>query len=249
MTNTSRTALVTGAASGIGAAVATRLAADGASVALLARRRDRLEKVAAQISEAGGTALVVPADVTDAGAVAQAAQLVHEHFGDIDLLVNNAGVMQVVPFGDAPADDWRRTVDVNLTGVLTVTHAFLPALKRSAATRTTDLINVSSLAADRFMPGMATYGASKAGVSYLSRALRLELAGEGIRVTNVEPGMIDGTELADQFPAELRSMVDELRTSLPAVPPSEVAELIAYVVSRPREVNLPELIIQPSKEV
>jgi NADP-dependent 3-hydroxy acid dehydrogenase YdfG len=86
-------------------------------------------------------------------------------------------------------------------------------------------------------------------VSYLTRALRQELAGEGIRVTNVEPGMIDGTELADQFPEELRTMVDELRTSLPAVPPSEVADLIAYVVSRPREVNLPNLIIQPSKEV
>lgn len=113
----------------------------------------------------------------------------------------------------------------------------------------TDLINVSSIAAGRFMPGMAAYGASKAGVSYLSRALRQELAGDGIRVTNVEPGMIDGTELADQFPEELRSMVDELRASLPAVPPSEVADLIAYVVSRPREVNLPELIIQPSKEV
>ncbi|MEV0284254.1 SDR family oxidoreductase [Kribbella sp. NPDC050820] len=249
MTNNSRIALVTGAASGIGAAIATRLAADGASVALLARRRDRLEKVAAQISEAGGTALVVPADVTEPGAVAEAAQLVQERFGDLDLLVNNAGIMKVIPFGDVPADDWRRTVDVNLTGVLTVTHAFLPALKRSAATRTTDLINVSSLAADRFMPGMAAYGASKAGVSYLSRALRTELAGDGIRVTNVEPGMIDGTELADQFTAELRSMVDELRTSLPAVPPSEVAELVAYVVGRPREVNLPELIIQPSKEV
>jgi NADP-dependent 3-hydroxy acid dehydrogenase YdfG len=247
--NSNRIALVTGAASGIGAAIATRLAADGASVALLARRRDRLEKLAAQISESGGTALVVPADVTDPDEVAQAAELVQDRFGDLDLLINNAGLMKVVPFGDASAADWRRTVDVNLGGVLTVTHAFLPALKRSATTRTTDLINVSSIAADRFMPGMAAYGASKAGVSYLSRALRLELAGEGIRVTNLEPGMVDGTELADQFPAELRTMVDELRTSLPAVPPSEVADLIAYVVSRPREVNLPELIIQPSKEV
>ncbi|TCO17584.1 NADP-dependent 3-hydroxy acid dehydrogenase YdfG [Kribbella steppae] len=246
---TSRIALVTGAASGIGAAIATRLAADGASVALLARRRDRLEKLAAQISESGGTALVVPADVTDPEEVAQAADLVQDRFGDLDLLVNNAGMMKVVPFGDGSAADWRRTVDVNLAGVLTVTHVFLPALKRSATTRTTDLINVSSLAADRFMPGMAAYGASKAGVSYLTRALRQELASEGIRVTNVEPGMIDGTELADQFPEELRTMVDELRTSLPAVPPSEVAELIAYVVGRPREVNLPDLIIQPSKEI
>ncbi|WP_329005078.1 SDR family oxidoreductase [Kribbella sp. NBC_00709] len=247
--STSRIALVTGAASGIGAAIATRLAADGASVALLARRRDRLEKVAAEIAEAGGTALVVPADVTSEESVAEAAALVQERFGDLDLLVNNAGLMSVVPFADGPVGDWRRTVEVNLTGVITVTHAFLPALRRAATTRTTDLINVSSLAAGRFNPGMAAYGASKAGVTHLTRTLRAELAGEGIRVTNLEPGMIDGTELADSFPADLRSMVDDLRSSLPAVPVSEVAELVAYVVNRPRDVNLPHLIIQPSKEI
>jgi len=245
----SRIALVTGAASGIGAAIATRLAADGAEDALLARRRDRLEKLAAQITESGGTALVVPADVTDVDSVAEAAALVQERLGDLDLLVNNAGLMKVVPFADGSVADWRRTVEVNLSGIVTVTHAFLPALKRSATTRTTDLINISSLAADRFNPGMAAYGASKAGVSYLTRALRTELAAEGIRVTNLEPGMIDGTELADEFPPELQAMVDDLRTTLPAVPVSEVADLVAYVLTRPREVNLPNLIIQPSKEI
>lgn len=246
---TSRTALVTGAASGIGAAIATRLAADGASVALLARRRDRLEKVAAEIAEAGGTALVVPADVTSDQSVAEAATLVQDQLGDLDLLVNNAGVMHVVPFADGPVDAWRRTVDVNLTGLINVTHAFLPALRRSAANRTTDLINVSSLAGERINPGMAVYGATKAAVSHLTRTLRAELAGDGIRVTDLEPGMIDGTELADTFPSELQAMVNDLRASLPAVPVSEVAELVAYVVGRPRDVNLPHLIIQPSKEV
>ncbi|GAA1113277.1 SDR family NAD(P)-dependent oxidoreductase [Kribbella jejuensis] len=246
---TNRIALVTGAASGIGAAVATRLAADGASVALLARRRDRLEKVAAQITESGGTALVVPADVSAPESVAAAAAVVHKEFGDVDLLVNNAGLMRVVPFADGPLDDWRRAIDVNLTGVVNVTHAFLPALKRSAATRTTDLINVSSLAGERINPGMAVYGASKAAVSHLTRTLRAELAPEGIRVTDLEPGMIDATELADTFPAELRSMVDDLRAGLPAVPVAEVADLIAYVVTRPRDVNLPHLVIQPSKEI
>ncbi|HWD83918.1 MAG TPA: SDR family oxidoreductase [Kribbella sp.] len=246
---TNRIALVTGAASGIGAAVASRLAADGASVALLARRRDRLEKVAAQITESGGTALVVPADVSSPESVAAAAAVVQQEYGDVDLLVNNAGLMRVVPFADAPVDDWRRTVDVNLTGVINVTYAFLPALRRAAATRTTDLINVSSLAGERINPGMAAYGASKAGVSHLTRTLRAELAPEGIRVTDLEPGMIDGTELADTFPSELRTMVDNLRTTLPAVPVTEVADLISYVVTRRREVNLPHLIIQPSKEV
>ena len=246
---TNRIALVTGAASGIGAAVATRLAADGASVALLARRRDRLEKVAAQIAESGGTALVVPADVSSPESVAAAAAVVQEELGDVDLLVNNAGLMRVVPFADGPLDDWRRTVDVNLTGVINVTHAFLPALKRSAATRTTDLINVSSLAGERINPGMAVYGASKAAVSHLTRTLRAELAPDGIRVTDLEPGMIDATELADTFPPELQAMVNDLRAGLPAVPVDEVADLIAYVVTRPRDVNLPHLVIQPSKEI
>ncbi|TCC29773.1 SDR family oxidoreductase [Kribbella sindirgiensis] len=246
---TARIALVTGAASGIGAAVATRLAADGASVALLARRRDRLEKVAAEIAEAGGTALVVPADVTSEESVAAAAAHVQSQFGDVDLLVNNAGLMHVEPFADGPIDAWRRTVDVNLTGVINVTHAFLPALRRSAAARTTDLINVSSLAGEHINPGMAVYGASKAAVSHLTRTLRAELAGDGIRVTDLEPGMIDGTELADSFPPELQAAVDDLRATLPAVPVTEVADLIAYVAGRPRNVNLPHLIIQPSKEV
>ncbi|GAA2819976.1 SDR family oxidoreductase [Kribbella solani] len=247
--NTSRTALITGAASGIGAAIATRLAADGASVALLARRRDRLEKLAAEITEAGGTALAVPADVTSPDSVAEAAALVQDRFGDLDLLVNNAGLMRVVPFADGPLADWRSTIDVNVTGVITVTHAFLPALRRSAATRTTDLVNVSSLAGERINPGMAVYGASKAAVSHLTRTLRAELAPEGIRVTDLEPGMIGDTELADTFSPELQSMVDELRRTLPAVPVGEVADLVAYVINRPRHVNLPHLIIQPSKEV
>ncbi|MDX2973490.1 SDR family oxidoreductase [Kribbella solani] len=247
--NTSRTALITGAASGIGAAIATRLAADGASVALLARRRDRLEKLAAEITEAGGTALAVPADVTSPDSVAEAAALVQDRFGDLDLLVNNAGLMRVVPFADGPVADWRSTIDVNVTGVITVTHAFLPALRRSAATRTTDLVNVSSLAGERINPGMAVYGASKAAVSHLTRMLRAELAPEGIRVTDLEPGMIGDTELADTFSPELQSMVDDLRRTLPAVPVGEVADLVAYVINRPRHVNLPHLIIQPSKEV
>lgn len=246
---TNRVALITGAASGIGAAVATRLAADGAAVALLARRPDRLEKLAAQIVEAGGTAVAVPADVTDEQSLANAAEKVADSLGDLDLLVNNAGMMTIAPFEELPAAEWRRLIDLNVNGVLNVTRTFLPALQRSAATRTTDLVNVSSVGADRFMPGMAVYGASKAALSYLSRALRMEVAGQGIRVTNLEPGMTDGTELADAFAPELQAMVDDLRTGLPAIQAEDVADLVSYLVSRPRNVNLPNLIIQPTKEI
>jgi NADP-dependent 3-hydroxy acid dehydrogenase YdfG len=246
---TNRVALITGAASGIGAAVATRLAADGAAVALLSRRPDRLEKLAAQLVEAGGTAIAVPADVTDEQSLDQAAKVVADRLGDIDLLVNNAGMMTIAPFEQLPAAEWRRLIDINVNGVLNVTRTFLPALQRSAATRTTDLVNVSSIGADRFMPGMAVYGASKAAVSYLSRALRMEVAGQGIRVTNLEPGMTDGTELADAFAPELQAMVDDLRTGLPAIKAEDVADLVSYIVSRPRNVNLPDVIIQPAKEL
>ncbi|HET6295772.1 MAG TPA: SDR family oxidoreductase [Kribbella sp.] len=246
---TNRVALITGAASGIGAAVATRLAADGAAVALLARRPDRLEKLAAQIVEAGGTAVAVPADVTDELSLAKAAKRVADSLGDLDLLVNNAGMMTIAPFEELPAAEWRRLIDLNVNGVLNVIRTFLPALQRSAATRTTDLVNVSSVGADRFMPGMAVYGASKAALSYLSRALRMEVAGQGIRVTNLEPGMTDGTELADAFAPELQAMVDDLRTGLPAIQAEDVADLVSYLVSRPRNVNLPNLIIQPTKEI
>ncbi|TDO35837.1 NADP-dependent 3-hydroxy acid dehydrogenase YdfG [Kribbella sp. VKM Ac-2527] len=246
---TNRVALITGAASGIGAAIATRLAHEGAAVALLARRADRLEKLAARIVESGGTAIAVPADVVDEESVAAAAAQVQERLGDIDLLVNNAGLMKVVPFEALPAEQWRRLIDVNVNGMINVTRIFLPTLKRSAATKTTDLVNVSSIAGERFMAGMATYGASKAALTYLSRALRIEVAGDGIRVTNLEPGMTGGTELADEFPADLQAMVDEIRTSLPAIQADEVADLVAYVVSRPRNVNLSRVVIQPAKEI
>jgi NADP-dependent 3-hydroxy acid dehydrogenase YdfG len=245
----SRIAVVTGAASGIGAAIATRLAADGAAVALLARRADRLEKLAAQIVEAGGRALAVPTDITDPAAVARAATAVQEQLGEVDLLVNNAGLMKLQPFGEAPVTEWQQMVDVNLKGLVEVTHAFLPALKRSAAERTTDLVNISSLAADRYMTGMTTYGATKAAVTYWSRSIRAELAPDGIRVTNVEPGMTGGTELAADFPADLRAMVDEMRVSLSAVQPEELADVVAYIASRPRHVNLSQIVVQPSKEV
>lgn len=245
----SRIAVITGAASGIGAAIATRLAADGAAVALLARRADRLEKLAAQIIEAGGRALAVPADITDQAAVARAAATVQEQLGEVDLLVNNAGLMQMQPFDEAPVSQWQHMVDVNLKGLLEVTHAFLPTLKRSAAQRTTDLVNISSLAADRYLAGMTTYGATKAAVTYWSRSIRAELAADGIRVTNIEPGMTGGTELADAFPADLRAAVEDLRTSLSAVHPDELADVVAYIASRPRHVNIPQIVVQPSKEI
>jgi NADP-dependent 3-hydroxy acid dehydrogenase YdfG len=246
---TNRVALITGAASGIGAAIATRLAADGTAVALLSRRADRLKLLAEQIQDAGGTAVAVPADVTDEGSLAAAEEAVREQLGDIDLLVNNAGRMVLAPFGQVPAADWQKVIDVNVIGLLNTTRVFLPALLRSAAERTTDLVNVSSIGAGKLMDGMSVYGASKAAVTYLSKGLRLELAPQGIRVTNLEPGMTAGTELGADFAPELQAMVEELVTSLPAVQPEEVADLISYAVSRPRHVNLPHLLIQPAKEI
>ncbi|MGC4936370.1 SDR family oxidoreductase [Kribbella sp. DT2] len=246
---TNRTAVITGAASGIGAAIALRLASEGAAVALIARRKDRLEELAARIFDSGGTAVVVPADVTDEESVVQAAATVRDRLGEVDLLVNNAGRMQLAPYGDFPLAEWKQLVDVNVNGVLNTVHAFLPDLLRSAESRTTDLVNVSSVAADRYMDGMATYGATKSAVSYLTRALRAELAGKGIRFTNLEPGMTGGTELGDNFPAEIQGPAAALAAALPAIEAEDVAEVLAFIVSRPRNVNLPRVLVQPAKEI
>ncbi|WP_264990627.1 SDR family NAD(P)-dependent oxidoreductase, partial [Mycobacterium kiyosense] len=142
-------ALVTGASSGIGAAVAKALAAQGAAVALLARRADRLAAVRAEIESAGGTAISVPADVTDAEQVAAAVDQVVGEFGRLDIVVNNAGLMQSGPAATAPLRDWEDMVSVNVAGVLYVTRAALPHLVAAAADSprgVADLVNISSTA-------------------------------------------------------------------------------------------------------
>lgn len=244
-----RTAVVTGAASGIGEAVARQLAAQGTRVALFARRADRLEAVAGKIRAEGGEALVVAADVTDDASVEAARDLVHETYGRVDLVVNNAGVMLPNPVDDGRLDEWQRMLDTNVTGVLRVIRAFTADLVAAAAEgRTADLVNVSSIGAHVTFPNYAVYGATKAAVTYLSQSLRTELGPRDVRVTNVEPGLTETELKAHVGNAELSGQLDGMLQAIGSLAAAEVADVVAYATSRPRHVNLRQIMVLPTRQ-
>jgi NADP-dependent 3-hydroxy acid dehydrogenase YdfG len=220
-------ALVTGASSGIGAATARRLARAGASVALVARRRDRLDDLAGQIAEAGSSALVVEADITDPARAAEAVQQSLDWFGRLDVLVNNAGIMVLGTALHATIKEWDRMVAVNVRALLHITHAAVPYLIDAAVTsprQVADIVNVSSTAGRVARPGSSTYTLTKFGLTGFTESLRQELLAERVRVSVVEPGPVD-TE-----PEQLR--------------PEDVADAIAYVVTRERRVAVNEVLIR-----
>jgi NADP-dependent 3-hydroxy acid dehydrogenase YdfG len=242
-----RTAVVTGAASGIGAATARRLAADGARVALIARRADRLHALADELG--AERALAVPADVTDPGGLERAAGEVADRFGPVDLVVAGAGVMLPGPVEELRSEEWRRMVDLNLVGVLETVRVFLPGLLDAATRRdVADLLLISSLGARATFPGYAVYGATKAAVSYLAAAWRAELAPRGVRVSAIEPGLTH-SELADQVAhreqaRELEGMFEQIS----ALHAGDVADLIAYTAALPARASLPTVPILPARQ-
>lgn len=242
-----RIAVVTGAASGIGEATARRLVADGAHVALVARRADRLAALAGDLGD--GRALAAPADVTDPAALEAAASAIGAGLGTADLIVANAGVMLPAPLTDVRMDQWRQMIDLNLTGLLQTVRAFLPGLLvASEAGRIADLVLVSSLGARVTFPGYAVYGATKAAASYLGQAWRQELAPLGIRVTVVEPGLTR-SELADHVDhpegaEQLASMFEQI----PALEAADIADAIAHAAGLPARASVPLLPVLPSRQ-
>ncbi|MFI6316772.1 SDR family oxidoreductase [Nonomuraea sp. NPDC050556] len=244
-----RVAVVTGASSGIGAATARLLAAKGAKVALLARRTDRLDQLAQEIKEAGGEALAVTVDTTDAASVAAAAGQVRETFGPVDLVINNAGVMLPAPIQERKTADWRREVDVNIHGVLNTIDAFLPDLVAAGAEdRPADLVNTSSIVAQVVFPGFAVYNATKAAVSHLSRTMRAELGPQGVRVTAVEPAMT-ATELQGHVTDEgVNAFVGQWRAAFEWLTSENIAEVIAFTVEQPKHVNLSQITVYPTRQ-
>ncbi|MFD0258795.1 SDR family oxidoreductase [Kitasatospora indigofera] len=244
-----RTAVVTGAASGMGEATARLLAANGARVALLARRAGRLDELAAKIGADGGQALAVAVDITDQASVDAAADRVRSAYGQVDLVVNNAGVMLPNPITAGRLDEWSRMIDTNLTGALRVIRAFTADLTGAAvAGRKADLVNVSSIASHVVFPDYAVYAATKAGLTQLSAALRSELGPRDVRVTNVEPGLTE-TELGGHIDnPELAEQLGGMFAAIPALTAEDVADLIGYTVSRRREVNLRQLLVLPTRQ-
>jgi NADP-dependent 3-hydroxy acid dehydrogenase YdfG len=237
----------------MGEATARLLAANGARVALLARRAARLDALAADITAAGGQALAVPVDVTDQQSVDRAAATVHQHWGQVDLVVNAAGVMLPNPVAtegsSAPLGEWSRMIDTNLTGVLRVIHAFRADLVAAAAAgRTADLVNVSSIGAHVAFPGYAVYGATKAALTQLSAVLRTEFGPLDVRVTNVEPGLTD-TELADGVAnPELADQLAGMFKAIPSLTAEDIADLIAWTTSRRAAVNLRQAVVLPTRQ-
>ncbi|MFD4195695.1 SDR family oxidoreductase [Amycolatopsis thermoflava] len=246
---TGRVAVVTGASSGIGAATAERLAALGAKVAVAARRKDNLDGLVARITAAGGTALALPLDVTDRDAVAAAAGQVADQLGRADLVVNNAGVQLISPIEDLKVDDWQRQIDLNVTGVMNVLAGFVPQLVAAAAAGgPADLITTSSIAATRILEKFSVYSGTKAYLSHFSRLARVELGRKMVRVSAIEPGMVD-TELPDHVtdPDASKLMADLLR-DIECLSPADVAETIAFIAAVPRHVNLSEITILPTAQ-
>lgn len=237
-----RTAVVTGAASGIGAATARVLAANGVKVALLARRLERVTELAEKIKADGGQAVGVAADVTSDASVEAAVKAVHDAFGPVDLVVNNAGVM--IPrsvVDDGAAAEWQRMVDTNLLGLLRVMRAFTPDL---TAAEHADLVNISSIGAHLTIPEYDVYTATKAAVTHLSNNLRATFGPLGVRVTNIEPGMV-ATELGDNITGTQKEFLDSFKEATGSLEAEDLADLVAYITSRPARVNVRHAVMLP----
>jgi NADP-dependent 3-hydroxy acid dehydrogenase YdfG len=244
-----RRAVITGASSGIGEATAVALAREGASVALGARRRDRLDDVVSSINGDGGRASAYEVDVGDEPAARSFVDRAAGEMGGVDILVNNAGVMLLGPVEGADVDEWRRMIDVNLLGLLYCTHAALPIMREGGGGH---VINVSSVAGRNANFGSGVYNLTKFGVVAFSESLRQEavVSKSGVRVTCVEPGFV-GTELQghNENPAvvdnieKMRGQIGEVLTA------EDIANAIVYAVSQPDRVGINEMLIRPQGQL
>jgi NADP-dependent 3-hydroxy acid dehydrogenase YdfG len=237
-------ALVTGASSGIGEATARALADQGATVALVARRKDRLDALAAEI---GGVA--IETDVTDRDQAVAAVDRAAQELGRLDVVVNNAGVMLLGPIVDAPVEEWDRMVALNIQGLLYVAHAALPHLL-SAAEReprqVADLVNVSSVAGRRVGAGGGIYQMTKHGVGVFSEALRQEITARHVRSSLVEPGATE-SELVSHVREEVRATLPPSAGQI--LRAEDIADAILYIVTRPRHVAINEILVRPTEQV
>jgi len=236
-------ALITGASSGIGAAIAHDLGARGFHLALAARRIDALESVAQAISVAGGGALPLPCDVTDPQQIATCVEHTLLEFGRIDVLVNNAGVMHNGRIGGADTAEWRAMIDVNLMGLMLMTHAVLPHMQ---AARSGHIVNISSVAGRIITVGNGVYNVTKWGVNVFSEALRKEVYSDNIKVTVVCPGVVD-TELLEKIAnPEARANFKAFASTLDPLTADDVARAVGYALEQPAHVSLNEIVLRPA---
>jgi NADP-dependent 3-hydroxy acid dehydrogenase YdfG len=235
--------VITGASSGIGEATARHLAAQGGHVVLGARRKERLEKIVAEIRQAGGKAEAIACDVTNRADVEALIEGAVKAFGHIDVLVNDAGLMPLSPLDQLKVGEWERMVDVNLKGVLYGIAAALPHFKKQNRGH---FINISSVAGLQVFSTSAVYCATKFAVRALSEGIRMEL-GPTIRSTNISPGAVS-SELTQTITdaSTAKWMGDLMKIAIPA---ETIARAIAYAINEPADVGVNEITIRPAAQV
>jgi len=243
-------ALITGASSGIGEATARALAAEGAKVALAARRLERLERLAAEIGGEGHTALAIGADIAEPEQAVEVVGRTVTELGRLDILVNNAGQMLLGPIEGAPTEEWDRMIDLNLKALALTTHAALPHLLAAAEDserRCADVVNISSVAGRVARAGSGVYNLTKHGVGAFSESFRQEFANRRLRTIVIEPGAV-ATELTDHIRDEVREQVRARFADIQTLEAEDVADAIAYAVTRPWHVAVNELLIRPTEQ-
>ncbi|AFY32757.1 SDR family NAD(P)-dependent oxidoreductase [Calothrix sp. PCC 7507] len=238
-----KVAIITGASSGIGEATAIALAAEGAHVVLAARRAELLTALAAKITAHGGQALAIVTDVTDETQVNDLVHRVNTELGRVDIVVNNAGIALLGTIESGNSADWKRSFDLNVLGLLYVTHAALPILKQQQSGH---IVNISSVAGRTARAGIGVYNATKWGVNALSEALRQEVYKDNIRVTIIEPGLVD-TGIDDHITDPVsKQRILERRKSITPLQSEDIAAAIVYAVTQPQHVNVNEILIRPT---
>jgi NADP-dependent 3-hydroxy acid dehydrogenase YdfG len=254
MTNTQKldgtVALVTGASSGIGEATAVALAEQGATVAIAARRKDRIDALAARITDGGGHALAIESDVTSQEQAQALVEKTVAELGRLDTLINNAGVMLLGPAVDAPLEEWERMISVNVQGLLYCAHAAIPHLLRAAEDsprRIADMVNISSVAGRVARSGSGVYNLTKHGVGAFSESLRQEVTSRHVRVSLVEPGAV-ATELASHNRPEIQEQMKGRFGGIERMQSEDIADAIAYIVTRPWRVAVNEMLIRPTEQ-
>jgi NADP-dependent 3-hydroxy acid dehydrogenase YdfG len=243
-------ALVTGASSGIGERTAVILSELGADVVVAARRTDRLDVLVDRISEKGGRALAVAADVTEEAQAGAAVARAVEQFGRLDTVIANAGVMLLGQIEGADTGEWRRMMELNTLGAMYTAHAALPHLLAAAEQeprRVADLVVTSSVAGRQIRLGSGVYNASKHAIGAFAEALRMEVTERHVRVGLIEPGAVE-TELASHNRPEVQERMKARFASMERLEADDIARAVAFVVSSPRHVAINEVLIRPTEQ-
>ncbi len=241
-----KTVLVTGASAGIGLACAEAFARAGSRLILSARRRERLDEVAARLRSAHGTeSLVIELDVRDRAAVDAALRNLPPAWAEVDVLVNNAGLSRgLEKVHEADPVDYEEMVDTNVKGLLWVTQAILPGM---VARDRGHVVNIGSIAGHQTYAGGSVYCASKAAVSAITQGLRIDLLGTRVRVSSVDPGMVQTDFSLVRFHGD-RERAEKVYRQFPPLKPEDVAEAILWCVTRPAHVNVAEVILMPTDQ-